>query len=111
MSKSLSAKVGSFTNREGQVKGQYVKIGTVIPNENGSYVLIDPAVSLAGVLVKQNKMARDEGKPERDMIMCSVFDNNQQSTPRQQQQQPQQPQQPTPQQQQVQQDMDDGIPF
>jgi hypothetical protein len=77
MSKQLKARTGSYT-KDGQTKGRYVTIGAILSNENGEYALIDPSVSLAGVLAQQNSMAAADGKPTRSNIMCSIFDNDNQ---------------------------------
>lgn len=103
MSKNITAKTGTYT-KDGQEKGKYTKIGAIITNQNGKFILIDPTVSLAGVLQKQNAMAAKEGKPPRDNVMCSIFDNSQGN--QQQNRQPQQQQQP-----QQQADYSEDIPF
>ena len=95
MSKRLVAKTGEY-QKDGQTKGEYTKIGVELSNDNGAYLLLDPAVSLAGVLVKQNALAAKQGKPMRDNIMVSIFEDEGQG---QQQQQPQQQQYQQPQQQ------------
>lgn len=78
MAKRLVAKVGEY-QKDGQTKGEYVKIGVILENQNGEYMLIDPSVSLSGVLVKQNAMAANSGQPMRDNVMASIFtDQNQQ---------------------------------
>lgn len=78
MAKRLVAKVGEY-QKDGQTKGEYVKIGVILENQNGEYMLIDPSVSLSGVLAKQNTMAANSGQPMRDNVMASIFtDQNQQ---------------------------------
>lgn len=103
MAKRLVAKTGEY-QKDGQTKGEYVKIGVVLSNQNGEYMLLDPAVSLAGVLAKQNALAMSKGEQVRDNVMISVFDddNQQQQAPQQQGGwgQPQQPQGQPQQQQQ-----------
>lgn len=77
MAKRLVAKVGEY-QKDGQTKGEYVKIGVILDNQNGEYVLIDPSVSLAGILAKQNAMAANAGQPMRDNVMAGIFtDQNQ----------------------------------
>lgn len=108
MTKRLSAKTGSFVNQQGETKGEYTKIGVILSNSNGEYMLLDPAVSLAGILVKQNALAAKEGKPIRDNVMASIFNdeapqqqqNNQSYGNAHVQQQAQQQQQQAPQYQQ-----------
>jgi hypothetical protein len=89
MSKQLKARTGSY-EKDGQTKGEYVTVGAILSNDNGEYALLDPSVSLAGILVKQNAEAQAAGKPTRTNVMCSIFDNDNQkqsSQPRQQAQQ------------------------
>lgn len=92
MTKRIVAKVDEY-EKEGQIKGKYVEIGVILSNDNGEYMLLDPAVNLAGVLTKQNFLARKQQKQARDNVMCSIFDNSNQGGGYQQQaQQTQQPQ-------------------
>ncbi len=72
MVKRLAIKTGEY-KKDGATKGEYIKLGVVLTNDNGSYVLLDPAINLAGALIKQNLLARKAGKPERDMLMVSIF--------------------------------------
>jgi hypothetical protein len=100
MKKRLVAKTGEYQNQQNETKGEYTNIGVELVNDNGPYMLLDPSVSLAGVLAKQNTLAMNQGKPVRDMVMVSVFEdqpqqqgqqNNQQQNNQQQgYQQPQQ---------------------
>ena len=80
MSKRIVAKTGEY-QKDGQTKGEYTKLGVMLDNNNGEYMLLDPSVSLAGVLVKQNALAAKTGGQQRDMVMVSIFsdDNQQQS--------------------------------
>lgn len=89
MSKRLLAKVGTYTNGQNEVKNEYVKLGILKQgDQGGEYIILDPSVNLAGVLIKQNALAAKEGKQQRDAVMISVFenDNNQQQGGFQQQQ-------------------------
>ena len=71
---------GKYTGKDGQEKTQWVKVGVIGTSQNGKdYVLLDPTVNLAG-------FQREMGK---DMLMCSVFED-----------QPQAPQHVAPQQSQ-----------
>ena len=96
MTKQLSAVVGEYT-KDGQHKAEWANIGVMITGKNGKdYVLLDPAVNLAGVLLKQNVLAQKKNEAPSDMVMTSVFEdqNNQQQQNQggfqgQQQQQPQ----------------------
>lgn len=93
MAKRLVVKTGEYTNQQGETKGEYTKIGVILNNQNGDFILMDPSINLAGVLLKQNALAAKHGKQPSDSVMVSVFDDQpQQSQPQQSgyQQQPQQ---------------------
>jgi len=79
MARRLSARVGEY-ERDGQTKGEYVQIGVILNNANGDYVLLDPTVSLSGVLAKQNALEYKKGGVMRDNVMCGIYEyqNNQQ---------------------------------
>lgn len=92
MSKDIVAKTGEYTDREGNQKAEWTKIGVILDNTNGEYVLIDPKVNLAGVLQAQNMLAMEQRKAGNDkaktgkQVICSIFDRNggnQQSAPQQ----------------------------
>lgn len=92
MTKRLVAVTGNYTNKEGQEKAEYTEIGVIITGKNGKeYALLDPAINLAGVLLKQNVLAAKRGEPTSDRVMLSLFEqDNQQQAPQQGYQQPQQ---------------------
>lgn len=75
--KRLSVKVGTYI-KEGKTVGKYQEIGILKDGEDGQYILLDPSLSLAGLLAKQNKMAFDSNGVMRDNVMVGVFskDNN-----------------------------------
>lgn len=77
MTKRLAAKTGEY-QKDGQTKGEYVDIGVIIPGTDGEYLLLDPTVSLAGIMAKQNAFAMQQNKPIRTSVMVSVFDSNNQ---------------------------------
>jgi hypothetical protein len=78
MTKRLTAKIGTY-EKDGQTKGRYANLGVILSNDNGEYMLMDPTVSLAGILALQNAMAAATGGQMRDRVMVSVFaDDNQQ---------------------------------
>ena len=112
MTKRLTAKVGEY-QKDGQTKGRYVDVGALLSNANGEYILLNPSVSLSGILAMQNAMSQQP----RTNVMISIFDSdNQQQQAPQQQAQPQQQQQQQAPQQQVQggggaQGFDDDVPF
>ena len=89
MTKRIVAKTGTY-NKDGQEKGEYTKLGVMLEsNDGGEYMLLDPCVSLSGILAKQNSMAIKGGKQVRDSVMISIFldDGQQQSQSAPQQQQ------------------------
>ncbi len=85
MAKRLVAKTGEYP-KDGQTKGEYTRVGVVLSNQNGDYMLLDPAVSLAGLLVKQNVLAASKGEQIRDNVMISIFEDENQGQQQQQQQ-------------------------
>ena len=91
MAKRIVIKVGEY-QKDGATKGEYLKAGVILDNDNGEYILLDPSVNLAGALIKQNVMAAKQGKEARDMLMVSIFTDDNQG-------QQQAPQQSAPQQQ------------
>lgn len=92
MTKRLVAVTGNYTNKEGQEKAEYTEIGVIITGKNGKdYALLDPAINLAGVLLKQNALAAKRNEPPSDRVMLSVFEqDNQQQGQQQSFNQPQQ---------------------
>lgn len=107
MTKRLVAVTGNYTSKDGQEKAEYTEIGVIIVGKNGKeYALLDPAINLAGVLLKQNALAAKRNEPPSDKVMLSVFEQDNQQQGQQgyqqqgnyQQQGYQQPQQQAPQQ-------------
>ena len=89
MTKRLVAVTGNYTNKEGQEKAEYTEIGVIITGKNGKdYALLDPAINLAGVLLKQNTLAAKRGEAPSDRVMLSVFEQDNQQGQQQQYQQP-----------------------
>ena len=80
--RKLLAKTGTY-QKDGETKNEWTKIGVEMSNDNGPYLLLDPCVSLAGVLEKQNVLASSQGNQIRTSVMVSVFDEDQQSKPAQ----------------------------
>ena len=74
MTKRITAKTEEY-QKDGETKGKYVEVGVILSNQNGEYILLDPTVSLSGILAKQNTLEFKKGGQMRDNIMCSVFDN------------------------------------
>lgn len=79
MTKRLSAVVGEYTDKQtNQQKADWQNIGVIVTGKNGKdYVLLDPAVNLAGVLLKQNVLAAKKGENPSDMVMSSLFEEQQ----------------------------------
>ncbi len=103
MAKRIVAKTGEY-QKDGQTKGEYTKLGVMLNNNNGDYMLLDPSINLAGVLIKQNSLAAKNNGQQRDMVMISIFDDDNQGANNNQGQQQngfqqQAPQQQVPQQQ------------
>lgn len=82
--KRLAVKVGEY-EKNGETKGEYVRLGVIMTNnDGGEYLLLDPAVNLAGCLTRQNMMNHKKGKKTGDKLLCSVFSDQQQSQGQQQ---------------------------
>lgn len=77
MAKRITVKVDEY-EKDGQTKGKYVEIGVILSNDKGEYMLLDPTVNLAGVLMKQRVLAQKNKSKGGDMVMCSIFDNDNQ---------------------------------
>lgn len=92
MTKRLVAITGEYVSKQdNQQKAEYTEIGVIITGKNGKdYALLDPAINLAGVLMKQNALAAKRNEPPSDRVMLSVFeqDNQQQGQQQQGYQQP-----------------------
>jgi len=71
MAKRIVVKVGSYTNAQGETKGEYVKVGVILQNDNGEFILLDPAINHAGLLLKQqiNGIAKNGS----DSVIASIF--------------------------------------
>ena len=79
MAKRIVAKTGSYQDKQtNETKGEYTKLGVLLNNDNGDYMLLDPCVSLGGVLIKQNALAAKTGGQQRDMVMVSIFEDDNQ---------------------------------
>ena len=88
MAKRIVAKTGSYQDKQtNETKGEYTKLGVLLNNDNGDYMLLDPCVSLGGVLIKQNALAAKTGGQQRDMVMVSIFEDDNQGKQQNNQQQ------------------------
>lgn len=79
--KRIAAKTGTY-QKDGETKGEYTKIGVILSNDNGEYILFDPTVNMAGIAFKQrvNGIAKDGS----DSVIASIFtDEPKQSAPQQ----------------------------
>lgn len=81
MTKRLSAITGEYNDKQtGQQKAEWTNIGVILQSQNGKeYMLLDPSISLAGVLAKQNALAISKGEQVRDNVMVSLIDENNQN--------------------------------
>ena len=91
--RKLVAKVGTY-QKGGETKNRYQDIGAMLSNSNGEYIILNPSISLAGILAQQNAMSGES----RTNVMISIFDNDKSQAPQQKQQSKQD-------------DFDDDIPF
>ncbi len=70
--KDLVIRTGTFTSG-GKTKGRYTKLGVLMENDNGFFLLLDPSVSLAGAYALQRI---DNPQKTGDRVMVSVFDRD-----------------------------------
>jgi len=79
MTKRLSAVVGEYTDKQsGQQKADWSNVGIIGVSAKGKeYMLLNPEVSLAGLLVKQNVLAANKGEKLSDMVMISIIEEQQ----------------------------------
>lgn len=80
MAKRIVAKTGEYTNQQGEQKANWTEIGVILSNQHGEYIMLNPTVDLAGVLMKQRVLAQKTGKTSGDNVMCSIFDNSNQGS-------------------------------
>jgi len=77
--KKLVAKVGEYTNNNGETKGRYTNLGVLMTgSDGGEYMLLDPTVNMAGVFALQAAMNAKNGKQDSDRVMVSVWEENNQ---------------------------------
>jgi hypothetical protein len=63
--KELAVKTGSYTDNQGQQRGRYENVGSLMKNDDGSFfVLLKRTFNPAGVAVQDGK----------DQVLISVFD-------------------------------------
>jgi hypothetical protein len=86
--KKLSVRVGEYQGQDGNMKGRYVNVGVLMTKQDGKeYILLDPSISLAGLMTLQNAEAMKKGEPLRDRIMTGLFEEEQNNQGAQQSQQ------------------------
>ena len=72
MAKKIMAKVGSYQH-QGQTKNKWVQLGVVMENKSGGeYIMLDPSVNLAGVLIQQ-RLSDPQKSGER--VLASIFED------------------------------------
>lgn len=81
MVKRIVARVGEY-EKDGETKGEYVRIGVILSNDHGEYCLFDPAVNMAGVLTQQNLLNHSKGKKPSTKVMASIFSDDRSGSPR-----------------------------
>lgn len=69
----VAVKTGTYTDSQGQEKGRYENIGVVLQGDKGPYMLLKKTFNPAGV------------NSDRDTIMVSLFQPQQNNEQRQQQ--------------------------
>ena len=81
MTKRLSAVVGEYNDKQtNQQKAEWASIGVIGASSKGKeYMLLDPTINLAGVLLKQNILAANKGEKLSDMVMVSIIDEQNQT--------------------------------
>ena len=90
MAKKIMIAAGKYM-KDGQEKTSWKEVGVIMTSQSGKeFVLLDPTVNLAGF----------DREPGKDRVIASIFEDQQNTAPRQQQPQ-QQSQYQQPQQQSV----------
>lgn len=73
--KELMIKTGEY-EKNGQVKGEWTKVGFMKEGANGPYIMLDPTIDLAGCLLKQRLLnPQKAGKS----VLVSLFDKQEQT--------------------------------
>lgn len=76
MARKLVAKVGEYTNRDGEAKGEWVSVGVILEKDNGEFAILKPEISIAGLMLKQRLYNQEQGKKSGKGLMCSIFDED-----------------------------------
>lgn len=72
MAKRISATIDTY-EKDGEKKYKSVNIGVILEGEHGEYMLLDPNVNLAGVLMCQ-RMLKPEKKAKA--VMCNIWSDD-----------------------------------
>lgn len=73
----VTVKTGEYTNSQGETKGRYENIGTMMQGDKGPFLILKRTFNPAGVPNPDNK----------DSVICSCFEPQQQNNNQGQQQQ------------------------
>ena len=85
----LAVKTGSYTNKNGETKGRYQNVGSVMEGDNGQFIILDRTFNPAGVPNPDNKSSvivsmfapREEGGKKSDPSNDQSFPANPDSAP------------------------------
>ena len=80
MAKKLVAKVGEYTNREGETKGRYVNVGVILEKDGNEFLLLDPTLNLAGILIQQ-RLFNPQKAGEKVLVSIFTDEPRQQTAP------------------------------
>lgn len=72
MARRITAKVDTY-EKDGETKGKYVEVGVILDGKHGEYILLNPTVDLAGVLIQQRMMNPEKASKT---VLCNIFDND-----------------------------------
>ena len=64
--KKLVVKTGTYTTKDGEEKSRWMNVGSLMKNDNGLFILMDPIINLAAL--------KEAGK---DSVLISCFDPDQ----------------------------------
>ena len=85
--RDLAVKTGSYTDRDGNTKGRYKNVGSLMESDDGSkFILLDTTFNPAGVPNPDN----------RDNVLISIFELREEGGGQRQQSAPAQRQPPPP---------------
>ena len=76
MTRRITAKVDTY-QKDGETKGRYIDVGVILSGEHGEYILLNPNVDLAGVLIQQRILNPQKASKA---VLCNIFDNDRQQS-------------------------------